>query len=1002
MIDSQFSFLENIRPKFLPEDAAAEDDLINLLEKLSKGDFSAVLAHSTALVLLGHENDQSTEGILYRGDEEDYCRHVSRRLSALLLSSTESRYESAGCAKRIEFLVIGLAALHAFLQSNVTGPPLPVDVKKLIFPSPLLERPGQVDALQHQMLQSLSVDGEAIYALTPHVELFWLSKLILSEPSVVEGRDEARWARMRVNFWHQRMLGENAANLQERIMQDMDAVARIVLKDHGRYRNDVRVQFLLERAAVNIHHGLDTKARDDLERAGRETGFEFALTGRLGKRTKFQAKETSQLVVLAKSAARDSNNASSSNNNAHTVSTNGNGTAVDEVDIHSTKPQNLNLNDDTLLDSISFSNDTLSTATTVLNEKSLPPGLASLDPSNQPFLNPLDSIILLSIASSITNTSPQHGLTREETLPYATRVLEGGSTNWQIYTQALLVRSRIECYRSRTVERGVLQLQALVDQVIAETTSTTHSAENSTTSPNDATSSTTFLPRPKPSESAPVSERLQYIHQLSSPTRWELEAELAARWVSLGGLKTALEIYERLQMWAEAALCWAAIEREDKARKIVRRQLYCSANSAQTDAQGDADDEEEWQGPERTSLPADAPRLFCILGDIDKDASMYERAWEVSKHRYARAQRSLGRYYYSRKDFRKADEAYAKSLTVNRLDHPTWFALGCVRLELEDWQGAVDAFSRTVQLDDQDAEAWSNLAAALLRLPPNTSSTTHPASPDTNNDEHDSNGEAPPTTVNPQRHRLDALAALKRASTLSHTSYRIWSNLLTVASSLRPPPYTDIIIAQKRLIELSGSTEGEACIDADILDLLVRHVIALEPTSTATNNDATATTEPAAQPRGLPKMLASLLDHDVRPLITSSRRLWRIVSTWEIYRRRPGRALEACEKAWRVVLARPGWDVSNEDGKGWEEVVDATVELVDAYESLGPRRRVDGLVDGGEGGDMDEEGGVLVCKEWRFKARSAVRAVMGRAREVWEGGEGWEVLRGRGEVLKVR
>lgn len=27
-------------------------------------------------------------------------------------------------------------------------------------------------------------------------------------------------------------------------------------------------------------------------------------------------------------------------------------------------------------------------------------------------------------------------------------------------------------------------------------------------------------------------------------------------------------------MWAEVALCWAANDREDKARKIIRRQLY--------------------------------------------------------------------------------------------------------------------------------------------------------------------------------------------------------------------------------------------------------------------------------------------------------------------------------------------------------------------------------------------------------------------------------------------
>ena len=115
------------------------------------------------------------------------------------------------------------------------------------------------------------------------------------------------------------------------------------------------------------------------------------------------------------------------------------------------QPHALRLDDDTLLDSIAFTpseNKDIDPQTT----ESLPPSLVDLDPGNQPRLDPLDAIILLGTASSITNTSPSDGITREETLPFAERVLSGGSSNWQIYTQALLIRSRIEGYRTRTIE----------------------------------------------------------------------------------------------------------------------------------------------------------------------------------------------------------------------------------------------------------------------------------------------------------------------------------------------------------------------------------------------------------------------------------------------------------------------------------------------------------------------------------------------------------------------
>ncbi|KAK5002334.1 hypothetical protein LTR28_011549, partial [Elasticomyces elasticus] len=83
----------------------------------------------------------------------------------------------------------------------------------------------------------------------------------------------------------------------------------------------------------------------------------------------------------------------------------------------------------------------------------------------------------------------------------------------------------------------------------------------------------------------------------------------------------------------------------------------------------------------------------------------------------------------------------------------------------------------------------------------------------------------------------------------------------------------------------------------------------------------------------------------------------------------------------------PGWETESESR--WNEVVDATIELCDAYESLGPRERTEGL-----------GAGQLVAKDWRFKARSAVRGVMGKGKGSWEGTEGWVRLRDALDQLK--
>ena len=891
------------------------------ITRLEDGLYEEILKEDDAQTLFGNNADSEADDITLDGFPcwNDYIFH---RLGTLLADRRRPEKQSV-------YFCIGYAALLAFLQSNVTGPPLPFDPASALLPRNVTTDRNATKAVQRSMLDGLGMDGIAAYSLTPNIELLCFADAIFTCPPILKNIKAARWARLRLEFVHQRLLSEPSASLQGVIYEDLRLLQDDILSDEPTaIAAEVQVEFLLERGTIHIHHGFDKLAREDLDVAKRTNGFDFALTGLLGKRTKFQQHDVSQLIVLAKS--RGDEEAVSNGKTAATV-------AKDETAI---KPETLDLNDDTLLESISFAQ-TSSGLTELVEQKSLPSSLASLDPGDQPQLQPLDSTILLALASSITNTSPADGLTREETLPYATRVIEGGSSNWQVYTQALLIRSRIEGYKSRTIERGLLQLQALVDQVIADTGGPRRGGD----------ASASFLPRAKDSESAPAQDRLRYIFQLASPTRWDLEAELASRWVQLGGLRSALEIYERLEMWAEAALCWAATEREDKARQIARRQLF-HASSGTSDAK--AGEDEKWSGPARDPPPSDAPRLYCILGDIDHSVDMYETAWEVSGQRYARAQRSLGRHYFAGKQYLKAADAYEKSLKANQLNHSSWFALGCALLELTQFQKAVEAFSRCVQLDESDAEAWSNLAAALLRNDSEKKSAP--------------NGEQPtPDRDHLLKNRQDALKALQRAATLKHDSYRIWQNVLVVAASLSPPDYSSILAAQRRVIELRGSVDGEKCIDYDILDLLIRYIISL--------SDQYDPEQP-----GLQRMVVRYVDQAIVPLLTGSAELWRLVSRLALWRNKPTAALDAEEKAWRAITSRPGWETDSETR--WSEVVEATVRLCDSYESLGPKERTEGMA-----------AGEMVAKDWKFKARTAVRGILGRGKDSWEGTAGWNRLK---------
>lgn len=402
-----------------------------------------------------------------------------------LTSGPDAKIQPATDTDIPQALAVGLAALNAFLQVNVTGPVLPESAALSTLFTKIWASQQSDDAkkshahLHKACLSYLEVDGVSPYAYIPHLELFALAKYIITQElcqvanDVVEIPSEEKptkssvaWTQLRVNIWHYKLLtqptlghGSNFARssqwsdvptLASQILDGIDNVRSKILGeevwasgDDGWSRDD-KVQFLVEAANNYILLGRDDKAKEAIKEASQTSGLEYALSGALGKRTKFQENSISQLVVLAKSGSEQ---------------------RVDDAE-EEAKPDALQLNDDTLHEEIQFTRETNG------NDKkaSLPAALADLSPDDQPQLSPLDQIILLTEATLKDAFSPIDTLTSAEVLPYAVRVIGDKSTNWQIYTQALLVRSRIEVHRSRTVERGVLQLQAVADQVLTDTT----------------------------------------------------------------------------------------------------------------------------------------------------------------------------------------------------------------------------------------------------------------------------------------------------------------------------------------------------------------------------------------------------------------------------------------------------------------------------------------------------------------------------------------------------
>ncbi|KZT60844.1 tetratricopeptide repeat domain 27 [Calocera cornea HHB12733] len=829
----------------------------------------------------------------------------TRRLRDLLASSTQ------GLDAELMRLSIAIACMHSFVQVNWTGPEL--DIK----PSDLFADHVDIteEDLDREAIDELCFGGEPAYHLAHVPAFFRLAQLLLEQP--YQHISTITWWRLRASSLHQHLLDEPVAFPSD-LLPDVDNLISSLDGEH-----DLQGRLWVERGIAHHMVGRDQVAGEAFISAARSTGLQYELSGALGKRTKWQQNEVTQLVLLAESRKREDSPVE--------AQTAGDEKAADDepADGNPDKkdmPEALLLNDDTLLEHTEFTSSTVGTG-----------ALAHIDPKSQPALDALDQCILLSLCLNVKNTSPLHGLTSEQMSAYVARVLSHPK-NWTVYTMALLLRSRLEANRTRTVERSTLQLQALIDQM--------------------------------PTSDSTLQERLLYFHSIILPSKWEMERELAVRFLSLGVVRSALDIFERLEMWEETVQCWQSLERPEKGIAIVRDLLEGKKQEAELVLQRGKSALER-QRP-RLDRAREA-KLWCLLGDLEKNSALahYEKAWEVSDHTSARAARSLGGYHFAHGQFERAIPYLRRATEINPLYSRTWFVLGCTYIRTEEWVKAKDCFARCVGIEQEDAESWSNLASMYLRM----GEAGEKVELDT--------GVAPAEDDValaggiPFSNKLLAFRALRQGLKFSYENWRMWSNYMIIAMDVGE--LAEAARALGRVVEERAGREGEECVDMAVLERLVNAVTrAPAKEGDAAEGGEVRATERSHNPNeghGLKRRVRELFTRTILPRISDSARIWRMWARMLVWEGRWGAALEAHMNAYRAaVVSDERVDV---DLERWREAVGELEETVDVMRNLGPRAAEEG------------KGGM---KDWKFQAKGVVRTFMGRTRASFGDEPEWERL----------
>ncbi|BFZ06819.1 hypothetical protein BsWGS_09858 [Bradybaena similaris] len=349
-------------------------------------------------------------------------------------------------------------------------------------------------------------------------------------------------------------------------------------------------------------------------------------------------------------------------------------------------PKNLPLDDDTILNDVKFADNSVLIA---------------------PTLSAIEQVLIMGLMESYRRSRAQERLTDEEVLTYISFILTHVN-NWSVSISALNLRSKLEKDSRRRVERSMMQLEELVKTAVT------------------------------PDQSPDISCRISLFYACSVAPIWTVQRDLASLLMSLGCTGSALDLFEKLELWDDVIACYQKLGKREKAESVIRERLAVK----------------------------ETPSLLCYLGDVTRELEPYQRAWKLSGHRNARSMRCLGYIYFQEEKFEQAIECFATSLRINCLQIPVWFTYGCAAMACQKFDVGVKAFRQCVSIDYDNFEAWSNLATCYVKL----------------------------------HQKKKAYATLQDAIKCNFENWRLWENSLIIGTDCGE--FEDVIRSYHRLIDL--------------------------------------------------------------------------------------------------------------------------------------------------------------------------------------------------------
>lgn len=410
----------------------------------------------------------------------------------------------------LKVLAVGVACLQFYVQNNWTGPFITSSPLKKYYDMWSSSITIKEEDLNEQIFSALSMDGEEVYKLSKHMSCFFLAKCVLIGcQDMLQHLWSYDWWLIRIINIYQQLLDDKSPSLKSLALATLDKMFSKLSVFEGDQQRDLKIRFELETAYIFLQFYEYRKAHEHFKSACKIANLDVSLTGALGKRTRFQTKEVSQILLRVTRIPKDNKDCDHSNDKENS----------DTLD-KSMLPKNLAHDDDTLLESIQF--------TDLIIEPSV-------------YLTPLEQAVVLGLMEDRRRSeATQEKLTNEQLIAYLSFVLSQPQ-EWCIQTTALYLRSFLEKSSARMLDRSLRQVEELQ----------------------------TTLSWEKP----PTQARMSLVYCTQIPSFWVLKKQLAMLLLKLGAIGSACDILEQLEMWESVIVCYQQMGKMEKAETLIREQL---------------------------------------------------------------------------------------------------------------------------------------------------------------------------------------------------------------------------------------------------------------------------------------------------------------------------------------------------------------------------------------------------------------------------------------------